>query len=247
MTFANDEPLSLEFAARHCTLTEGDKDRFRADLAPLARVVDSFPSATLHVEVAHHPRTGTHEVKLNLVLARSMSLYASDEDEHAQPAFKRCVRSLLARVQAFKARSTAHERQGHEEVPGRMVRAPVRPDVEALEAAARQGDYQTFREVIAIYRESLRKRVGRRIELQPEAAAKLGDDLGLDECVEEVFLNAFESFDRRPAAPVALGEWLETLIDESIWELVEDPETVRRNVSFLRSALGADDESGARP
>ena len=238
MTHARRDQLLVQYSLHDCTLNEREKDLYEKDLVVLGRVVEDFPSAELHVTIARQPRSGTWEVRLDLELAKQLDLFAQEVGDNLHPAFKDCVRALVGKVQAFKERRGEAGTPERGEVPGRTVRASVEPDLERLASAVRRGDYVDFRDAIGIYRESLRKRIGRRIELHPDASAKLDDTFTIDDCVEDVFLTAFENFEHRPHPPEGLGEWLERTIDGSIVAVAEDPEA-RRNVSFARSAREA--------
>ena len=239
--------LMVQYAVHGGTLSDRDKDDFEAGLGALARAVETFPSSVLHVDIEHQPRTHTAQVKVSLELARSMQFVAREDGEHAHPAFKKCVRRLVEQVAAFKeSRRHSEKARTTEEVPATLVRAPVEPDVTRLTPAVEAGDYVAFRDTMGIYRESLRKRIGRRIELHPEAAARLDVDFTLDDCVELVLLDAFEQFDSGTRTSMAMGEWLETLIDGAVRDLGSGDEEALRNVSFVRSARRTEPD-GPRP
>jgi len=103
-----------------------------------------------------------------------------------------------------------------------------------LGEAIRSGDYRAFRMALSADEERLRKRVGRWIQRYPDAEARLGHGLAIGDVVEEVYLNAFESYSRRPME-VPLHEWLDSLIDRSLKMLLHHPEKERENASFART------------
>jgi hypothetical protein len=74
---------------------------------------------------------------------------------------------------------------------------------------------------------------------------RLGDGLAISEIVEEVFLNAFEKFSKRPAN-LRLGEWLESLINPSIKALVDDPSFEKENLSYIESSKEIEDSATGR-
>ncbi len=241
MSFERRDELIVEYSLHRCSLSAHEWAACEQDLELLERVVARFPASLLHVDLSQHARTGAWEVKLDLLLARSLNFFARRIAARPHPAFKRCVRRLISSVRAFRDSRNGHERRGRErrgqvEIPTRHVRAPVEPDLHQLAEAAADGDYPAFRNAIALYRETLRMRLGRRIELHPDAAAQLGVRISLEDCVEEVFLQAFENFQRRPTAPAGLGAWLETLLDRSIRTLARDPDEERRVLGFARTA-----------
>lgn len=246
MTFPRRDSLTVQYSTHNCTLTDRDKDDYEAMLDSLVRVVETFPASSLHVEIRHQPRSNEWEVKLSLSLARRHNVFSREVGEFPHPAFKQGVRRLVERVEAFKETRTPRGRRDVE-VPATFVRAPVAPDTAQLAAAAERGDYVAFRDAIAIYRESLEKRIGRRIELWPEATAALGDRFTIADCAEAVFLDAFEQFDRLQAAgQMSFGERLEGLIDGALASLLADPDEVRRNVDMVRTARDARHEAAAK-
>jgi hypothetical protein len=83
--------------------------------------------------------------------------------------------------------------------------------------------------------------VGRWVERYPEAASALGEGLTISQIVEEVFLNAFERYRDRPP-PLRMGQWLESLIDPSIQQLLKHGDEEQENLSFIESAKAAEDE-----
>jgi len=89
----------------------------------------------------------------------------------------------------------------------------------------------------------VRKRAGRWIERYPDFEARLGAAFTLEDLVEEVFLNAFEHFDRWPEE-LRLGEWLEGLIDPSVKALLKDPEAERTNLDAVRTYRETAGEQG---
>ena len=101
-----------------------------------------------------------------------------------------------------------------------------------------QLDYRAFRAAMGVYEDALEKRVGRWIERYPDAEAQLGNGLLISEIVEEVFLNAFDQYNARPAS-LRLGQWLENLIDPSIQTLLRDGGQEKENLSFIQSAQEA--------
>lgn len=245
MTFPRRGSLLVEYSTHNCTLSDRDKDAYEVDLGLLARVVERFPASMLHVEVEHLQRTGAWQVKTDLSLARTIDLFAREQAEQPLPAFKQCVRVLTEKVAAFKQGHGERVRPWSAEAPATTVRATSPPDLQRLRQAVEAADFVAFRDAIAIYREPLQSRIGRRIELQPEAAVMLGRSFSLDDCVEEVFLNAFADF-RPPAVAEGLGEWLESLIDASIRALAADPDDERSIIDFLRTARQAAHEQVER-
>lgn len=241
MPFSDDRyQLQVQYDTRQFTLTEEMTDRLERELNGLANVVKDFPSPQLHVEIVRHPRSEDFHVKMALKLTRPQVFFTGDRDEQVYSAFKRCARKLVAKAAAYKHEMT-EKPPGVNPDPrdGRHVMAAAAPELAAMDEAAENGDYAAFRSASAMYENALGRRIGRWIERYPDAAALLGESIFISEIVEEVFLNAFEQWDRRPAPPQGLGEWLEELIDPAIQALLADPETERENLSYVRSLMGS--------
>jgi hypothetical protein len=62
--------------------------------------------------------------------------------------------------------------------------------------------------------------------------------------VEEVFLTAFDQYDRRPAG-LRLGDWLDSLIDPAVKALHRNGDAELENINLARSARAADRGPGA--
>jgi ribosome-associated translation inhibitor RaiA len=214
-------------------ITADEAAKMEQDLGTLRKVVEAFPVSELKVEITVlNPSRVRAATTLRLP---SQTLYAADDDRELHPAWDRCVRRLVDQVIEYKERlgnkpTYTKEIEGtiHDVVPLQA------PDTDAVEAAIRDGQYARFRQAMAVYEEALEARVGRRVQRYPEAEAQLGDGLVLSEIVEDVFLNAFEQYARRP--PLRLGQWLESLIDPSIEALLTNTDEEKENLSFIETA-----------
>ena len=129
------------------------------------------------------------------------------------------------------------ERQKQEKGTHQTLQPSAAPDLAVVDAAVSDGDYAAFRTATFAYEEPLRKRAGRWVERYPEAEARIGRRLEMADIVEEVFLNAFERYDRRPKG-VRFGEWLEGLIDPAVRELLAHPDQELENIALARAARG---------
>jgi len=103
-----------------------------------------------------------------------------------------------------------------------------------LGAAAAEGDYRRFRNVLAAWEEWLRLRIGRWLERYPDAEAEVGRRVKIGDLVEEVWLTAFEHFTER-SNDVPLHEWIDSLIDPALQTYCRHPVEERENISFARS------------
>ena len=238
----SDFPIQID--AHQCRVSPSETDRMRNAADSLARQVEYFPVASLHVLIEHNARTNDYSVKTDLFLTGE-TLVCRELDAHPYTAFERCVERLEAEVQAYKARLDQEpERQKTEKGTRQTVQPTAAPDMAALNAAVGDGDYTAFRTAAFAYDESVRKRVGRWVERYPEAEARIGKGLQIDDIVEEVFLDAFEQYDHQPAG-VRFGEWLEDLIDPAVKELLRRPDAELENIRLARSARAVG--KGERP
>ena len=232
----------IELDAKHCSPAPAELERMRSNLDSLLKAVEHFPVGSLHVLLERFPKSTTFRVKLSLVLTGT-TLVSLQDAEHIHMAFEQCVNNLLEDVHAYKSRlSNEPERQKHEKGTHQDLLPDFDPDASALESAIRSADYNSFRRVLLGYEEPLRKRVGRWVERYPGVAARIGKDLTIADLVEEVFLDSFELFNRRPR-DLRFGAWLESLIDPAVKEVASDHNGELENVRMAQSALEADEEA----
>lgn len=241
---ADRHPLRIELDTENCELSAGQIEQLERALSPLRKPVAEFPVRDLYVTVRCFPRTNLYQVKTALVLT-GRTLATADIDNHVHPAFKRCVRKLVKKVEGYKAELSNSpqykklQKGTHQEV------TPVQePDAALLEKSVADGDYAAFRAATAVFEDAVRKRIGRWVQRYPELDAQIGKELTLDDVVEEVFLNAFERYDQRPQQ-VGLGEWLEALIDPSVKLLLRHRDEELENIQFARLLRQTEGEGGA--
>jgi DNA-directed RNA polymerase specialized sigma24 family protein len=65
----------------------------------------------------------------------------------------------------------------------------------------------------------------------------VGRSFTIADIVEEVFLDAFDAYDRR-AKEVRFGDWLESLIDPAVKDLLRDRDGALENISMARTLQG---------
>jgi ribosome-associated translation inhibitor RaiA len=229
--------LRVDLDSKDFQLSAAEQEKMDGDLETLRRLVKSFPDPELKIELSHQ---SYYRVRVSLLLP-GRTLFTADEDQNFHPAWERCIRKLVKRVDGYKEKlgnkpTYAKEAQG----TLHNVRPTMDPDLNEIIVAVDQQDYVAFRRVLSVYDEAIELRAGRWVERYPAAEAKLGHGLAISEIVEEVFLNAFERFNERP--PLRMGEWLESLIDPSVKALLEDPAAEKENLSFIQSAQIAESE-----
>ncbi|REK09062.1 MAG: hypothetical protein DWQ37_19590 [Planctomycetota bacterium] len=233
--------IRIELDTENCELSPTEIARLEDALDPLRDPVKNFPVADLYVTIQFKPPSHDYRVKVVLRLPKR-SLATGDVDEEMYGAYRRCVRKLVQRVEAYKERlSYAEDASKHQQGTRHDIVAERPLDGPALDRAVADGNYPEFRRLTFPLEEPLRKRIGRWIQRYPNIEAQLGNRFDLADMVEEVFLNAFERYDSRPRA-VPFGDWLEGLIDPSVRLLSKDTEEELTNISFARTAYEAIEE-----
>jgi ribosome-associated translation inhibitor RaiA len=228
--------MRVAFEAKQFDFQPEEAVRFREGLRPLQKVVEQYPVSALFVTIHRHPRSKDYHVTTALHVPSRTLFTGERHDDEAYPAFERCVRKLVRKVEAHRDQ-LSHKTELAKSAAGKYheVLPDHEPDVEALWRAAADGDYRAFREHLDVYHDPVRLRVGRWIQRYPRIEAQLGDSLSIEDIVEEVFLLAFDGFHNRPK--IRFGIWLETLIHQSVKKLLRQPEAEKENLSVTRSFI----------
>jgi ribosome-associated translation inhibitor RaiA len=226
--------LHIELDTKNFELSPAEIKKIEEAIDPLREPVAKFPVRDLYLTVEHHQHSGRYQVKAALQLP-GRGLTTGGIDEHLMPAVQQCVFRLLHKLVAYEERmegveETSKREEGtrHDVVPTQQV------DPQAIDNAVRAGDYRKFRRLVSVYEEPLRGRVGRWIERYPQVAAQLQEQVYLEDIIEEVFLTAFDEYDKRPQA-VMFGDWLEGLIDPSVRLVSRAEDEELENISFART------------
>jgi ribosome-associated translation inhibitor RaiA len=236
--------LRVHLDTRHCQLAPAESDKLDSDLESLRRQVEHFPAADLNVLIEHNARSNDYSVKLSLLLSGA-TLVGNDHDSAWHAAFERVLSGLEENVRAYKDRlGNVPERQKQEKGTHQEIEPSNEPDRAELDAAVRGGDYTAFRTATFPYEEAVRKRAGRWVDRIPAVQGRIGRGLELADIVEEVFLTAFEQYDRRPAG-LRFGDWLESLIDPAVKAIQAHPDQELENINLARSARAAEAGPGA--
>ncbi len=230
------QKMRILFDAHQYRLSDEEMAQIRLQLDSLLRQVEAFPLSDVHVLVERNTRSNDFSVKISLVLPGE-TLVGNDHDLYLPTAVDRCLMGLEENVRAYKDRlGQVPERQKAEKGTHQELGPSVPPDGAAIEQAVRDGDYAAFRKATLAYEEPLRKRIGRWIERYPDVEARIGRGLAVGDLVEEVFLAAFEGYDRRPR-DIRFGDWLVALIDPAVKALQTQPDRELENINLVRAAL----------
>ncbi len=239
--------LHIQLDTKNCDLRPGEIRAMEGCLEPLAAAVESFPVSDLAITVAYFSHAQEFHVRTSLILSGA-TLFTGEHDSDPLPAFERCVRKLVKKIEARKSRTARRNGATPKFAEGmrQSLDPAVVPELYRAEAAVLDGDYPAFRTVMAGFDESIRRRVGRWAQRYPELDRLIDDAVLTDEIVEEVLLNAFERFPKRPRV-MRLGDWLEGLIDPSIRSLLRHPEEELEAVSFVRTLREMSGDPEAAP
>lgn len=231
----NRSHFHIEIATKDCDMPADERARLQRLLDPLEEAVADFPQPALWINVVYHPQRQEYHAEMKLKLP-GRTLFAGAYDPYLDLALQRAVRRLLWKVEVYSAEpdEAAKGRAEREAGLDRIIVAPEDPDVGPVAEAAEAGDYRVFRMGLIGYEDWLRGRVGRWIQRYPEAQARVGDELRIGDLVEEVYLTAFEHFTHRPT-DIRLSEWLDSLIDPSLKDLLRHPEREREAASLART------------
>lgn len=228
--------LRIELDTKNIELSKSQAKGIDRSLDPVRDLVREFPVSDLYVTITYHQHSDTYRIKCALVLS-GQTLTTGDLAGDVDSAIDRCVRKLVKRIEQYKqGLENIEDQEKFAKGTYQNVVPNREPDGEKLESAIAKGDYATFRKETYMYESPVRKRAGRWVQRYPEVNAMIGDKLMLADIVEEVFLNAFERFDERPAE-VRMGEWLDQLIAPSLKLLIDHPDEEMQNISFARTML----------
>jgi ribosome-associated translation inhibitor RaiA len=231
------ESLRVEIDTRQCHLSRDTVARMRDDLDALSRMVENFPAPALRVLVEHNNRSNDYSVKTTLLLPGA-TLVTSDHNQVAHAAYEQCLHNLMREVKDYKDRlGNVPERQKQVKGTHQELEPTLDPDLRAVEATVAAGDYAAFRTATQGYEGPLRDRVGRWLERSAETDGQVGRKFTIADVVEEVFLDAFEEYERRPKG-VRFGDWLTSLIDPAVKELMHNTDAELENVRLARTVQG---------
>jgi len=233
------EKMRILFDAHQCQLSEQEMAHMRQQLDSLVLQVEAFPLSDVRVLVEYNNRSNDYSVKISLILPGD-TLVGNNHDPFVLAAFEGCLMGLEENIRAYKDRlGQVPERQKIEKGTHQDLEPTVQPDGDAIDRAVAGGDYTAFRTATLPYEESLRKRAGRWVERYPDVQARIGKGLEINDIVEEVFLTAFEEYEKRPRQQ-RLGGGLGRQIDPAIRTLQHRGEEELENINLARSAVEAE-------
>lgn len=235
MRNVQDAKLRTNLDTKNYSLRRSEIEAMEESLGHLESVTGSFPFADLYVTISYSARSEEFHVKTTLKLP-GRSLFTGEHDSVAIPAYERCVRKLVRKVEDYKQQmQTSHGAKAKYATGARQEMEPTElPVLERLQEAFGSQDYEAFRRELSGFDEPVRRRVGRWIQRYPDLDATFGEYLPMDDLVEEVMLTAFERYESRPQV-MRIGDWLESLIDPAMRSFLRHPEEELEAISFART------------
>ena len=228
--------LRIELDTQGCELSADEISDMEDGLHTLRQLVQDFPISNLQITVVHHARSEDFHVKTSLVLT-GKTLFTGDRDTQVHPAFERCIRKLVKKVQAYKAQMRGDAEWAKQAEGTHHTLIPTRDfDMSQLDKAVENDDFASFRKAVDVFEAGLADRIGRWIQRYPAIESQLGETITISDIVEDVFINAFEQYPQRPEE-VPPGSWLESLIDPSVQALLQSPDEEFANISFARAVI----------
>src|SRR5262245_37188716 len=231
------------FDIRQYELSDAERAELEEDLDALTRQVEHFPVADLHVMIEGNARSNEVSIKLSLVLPGS-TLVTNDHDPVLSAAFERCLGSLSHSVEAYKAKLDGQgDRQKLEKGTLHEVHPTRDIDPAAVDGAVDAGDYAGFRAALLPFEDAIESRAGRWVQRFPEYEARIGKDIKMSDVTEEIFLTAFDQYDKRPEG-MPLSDWLANLIDPAVKALMTRTDEELENINLTRTAMSASQPGG---
>jgi ribosome-associated translation inhibitor RaiA len=231
--------LRVELDSKDWDFSAAEIEEMERSLDQLSELVANFPKSDLYITVIHFARSKGFHVKTSLVLP-GRTLFTGERADTPHPAFERCVRKLMGKVEAYKQLMSNRPEIAKQEKHTHQELEPILdPDSAELQAAIHEENYAAFRRILGVYEEPLRMRVGRWVQRYPLLQSQIDRTVSIADFVEEVFLSAFDQYEERPRG-IRFGDWLDALIDPAIRLLVTHPEEME-NVSFARTLTESPD------
>ncbi|MBW3600447.1 MAG: hypothetical protein KY475_24685, partial [Planctomycetes bacterium] len=94
--------LRIELDTQHFDCSPEQIAYLEDTLDPLRAITKQFPVSDLYITMAFHNHSNQYRVKTSLVLP-GRTIATGDVAENMEPAYERCVRKLVKRVEAYKA------------------------------------------------------------------------------------------------------------------------------------------------
>jgi DNA-directed RNA polymerase specialized sigma24 family protein len=157
----------------------------------------------------------------------------------------RCLAKLRRHVESYRENPNAdaiRESKRQLELQNHVV-TPTEHTTDALGQAIQRQDYRAFRRALSGYEDRMRAQVANWVRRYPQMTRRLGEDIEMDDIVEEVFLMAFEGFPERQEQTIS--EWLRHFIDPAVKAIWHDE--AEREAADLARTFGTASELLAQP
>jgi ribosome-associated translation inhibitor RaiA len=228
------EDHSLEIKLHGFDLPEREFTWIENAARTLRPAIERFPHKDLILSIIYHPKSNDFHVKANLRLP-NRTLFTGARSERVHEAVTTCMDHLLRKVQGLKEQLTDQPQRIHQlETLMPELWSSLEFNTLDAQAAHERYDYRSFRTTLDGFQSGLMDRMGRWLQRFPEIEDQLGDGVTISDLVEDVFFHAYESFAEKPEN-VSMGIWLESLIDSTLQDYLDQPDTELANVEYART------------
>lgn len=222
--------MTVVFRTHNYELGGRNRARLEGEAGKLHDLTAEFTVADLHVDIHEYPKGGFH-VKTALRLAKE-TLFTGDRHVDMHSAYLRCIRKLMLKVKAYKAKLAGEHRYGKTpEVDASVAVLPDADALERLEQAVEAGDFRAFRAALTPWEAELGNAMARFCGDDHHQSLMIGHGFNQSHLLEEVALNAFEHFGERGRNKV--DAWLQEWIEVSFGKLVADPKFERHRIEVM--------------
>lgn len=224
--------VNVVFRTQNYELGTRNRLRLEAEAGKLQDLIADFPVADLHVDIHAYPKHPGFHVKTSLRLPND-TLFTGDRHVDMHSAYLRCIRKLMLKVKAYKAKLAGEHRYGKtaeaeadfgtDDVPDAFLRLAQAVDAQ---------DFHAFRAALAPWEPTLRETVAAFCGEDDHAAMMIGHGFNRAELLEEIALNAYEHFGER--GRIQFEAWLQDWVETSFGKLVADPKFERHRLEAMR-------------
>jgi hypothetical protein len=225
--------LDVDIDVQQCQMPADERTRIQEDLERLAEELLEFSASQLRISIVYHSRQEQYHAQAWLKVP-GKRFVSGRYSPWLDYSIMRCLAKLRRHVESYREnpnsdaiRETAQrlELQNH-------VVPPTEHIADALGKAIQRQDYRGFRRALGGYEDRTRAQVANWVRRYPQMTHLLGQDIEIDDIVEEVFLMAFEQFPEQ--LEQTISEWLRQFIDPAVKAIWHD-ESEREAAEFART------------
>jgi hypothetical protein len=236
--------LDIDIDVQQCEFPDDERQRIQHDLELLADELLEFPASQLRLSIVYHPRQEEYHAQAWLKLP-GKRFVSGRYSPWLDYSVMRCLAKLRRHVESYRENPNSEairETERRLELQNHVV-PPTERIADALEKAIQRQDYRAFRRALSGYEDRMRAQVANWVRRYPQMTRLLGEDIEIEDIVEEVFLMAFDEFPVQQEKTIS--EWLRQFIDPAVKAIWHD-ESEREAAEFART-FGTASELLAQP